>query len=484
MKKLNRREFLAASALGTAGLVAGSGARAASTAGPNILFIMTDQQSAAMLSCAGNPNLQTPAMDRLAASGVRFERAYATNPVCVPSRFSLQTGLMPSAIGMNQNEDTDSAAVTEDMIRNSLGNVLRNAGYETVFGGKTHFPKRMRDLREIGYRNLTGDSREGLARACAEFIKGRARAAHDRPFFLFASFINPHDICYMAINAHARAHGGQNTGNLDSRTCEQVLDKARASGDLHEFVQRNCPPLPPNHNVPQNEPEGITLDYTEVRPFRSWVRQNWTEDDWRLHRWAYCRLTEMVDREIGIVLAGLTAAGLEDNTLIVFTSDHGDHDSAHKLEHKSILYEEAVRIPFIMNWKGRIEAGGIDDVHLVSNGLDLLPTLCDYAGIDVPAGRPGSSVRPLAERKDVPWRRHMVVESQNARMIRSDRFKYCVYESGRNRDQFTDLKNDPGEMNNVAGNVEFEAELKRHRGLLAEWVDTTGDAIGAGYIVK
>ena len=141
MKKLNRREFLAASAAGTAGLLAGSGARAASAERPNILFIMTDQQSAGMSSCAGNPHLQTPAMDRLAASGIRFERAYATNPVCVPSRFSLQTGLMPSAIGMSQNEDAATAVVTDDMMRNSLGNLLRNAGYETVYGGKTHFPE-------------------------------------------------------------------------------------------------------------------------------------------------------------------------------------------------------------------------------------------------------------------------------------------------------------------------------------------------------
>jgi choline-sulfatase len=480
MTELNRREFLAASAAGAAGLLAGNGAHAVPAERPNILFIMTDQQSAGMLSCAGNAHLQTPAMDRLAASGVRFERAYATNPVCAPSRFSLQTGLMPSAIGMSRNEDVDSAVVTDETIRNSLGNLLRGGGYETVFGGKTHFPKRMHNLEEVGYRNLTNDCREPLARSCADFIRG----PHEKPFFLFASFINPHDICYMAITAPARAQGGKNVDNLDSRSCEEVLDKARSSGDLHEFVQQNCPPLPANFNVPENEPEGIALDYTEVRPFRSWVRQNWTEDDWRLHRWAYCRLTEMVDREIGIVLDALAASGIEDNTLIVFTSDHGDHDSAHKLEHKSIPYEEAARIPFVMSWKGRIEAGRIDDAHLVSNGLDLLPTLCDYAGVDVPAGKPGLSVRPLAEGKAAEWRRHVVVESQNARMIRSDRFKYCVYESGRNREQFTDLTSDPGEMKNLSGAAEFEAEVKRHRELLAEWVEKTGDAIGARYIVK
>jgi arylsulfatase A-like enzyme len=192
----------------------------------------------------------------------------------------------------------------------------------------------------------------------------------------------------------------------------------------------------------------------------------------------------MVDREIGTVLEALAASGLEENTLIVFTSDHGDFDSAHKLEHKSILYEEAVRIPFIMSWKGRIGAGGIDDAHLVSNGLDLLPTLCDYAGAEMPAGRPGSSVRPLAEGKSPLWRDHVVVESEKGRMVRSARFKYCVYRSGRNREQFTDLENDPGEMNNLAGKAEADAEMKRHRWLLAEWVEKTEDRIGAAYIIK
>jgi len=480
---MKRREFIAATAGGLAGLILNDKVPAAASAErqtrPNILFIMTDQQHAGMMNCTGNKWLKTPALDRLAASGIRFERAYACNPVCVPNRFSLQTGLMPSTIGMSHNGDSREAAVTEAMIQQSLGRLFSRAGYETVYGGKVHLPRKMKGIENLGYRNLTGDSRRGLAEACAEFIKGK----HTRPFLLFASFINPHDICYMAINDFSRTQGEPVRSNTDSKTCEGVLDRARKSGDVAAFVQSNCPPLPANHNVPASEPECVTQKYTEARAFRAYVRKNWSEDQWRLHRWLYCRLTEMVDAEIGIVLDALRDAGLDDNTLVVFTSDHGDMDSAHKLEHKSVLYEEAMRVPLLMSYKGVIPGGRIDNTHLVSNGLDLLPTLCDYAGIRIPKGLQGDSLRALAEgRKPRRWRDFVVCESQNGRSLRTDRFKYAIYDSGENREQLTDLKNDPGEMNNLAGRAEYVGVLNEHRRLLRRWVEETGDKIAAGYV--
>ena len=191
----------------------------------------------------------------------------------------------------------------------------------------------------------------------------------------------------------------------------------------------------------------------------------------------------MVDAHIAVVLDALKQSGLEDDTIVIFTSDHGDMDSAHKLEHKSILYEEAARIPFIMSHKNHIPKGKIDDTHLISNGLDLICTLCDYAGVEAPKGLSGASVRPLAEGKKAPnWRTSVVVESQNGRMLRTDRYKYCIYDSGTNREQLTDLKNDPGEMKNLASDPEFKTILDQHRKLMGEWVKQTGDTIGAKYV--
>lgn len=480
---MKRREFIAATAAAALGLtprqITLATDRLKKVKRPNILFIMTDQQSAGMMSCTGNIWLQTPALDRLAASGIRFERSYACNPVCVPSRFSLQTGLMPSAIGMGHNGDSGQAAVTNAMVEQSLGRLLKKAGYETVYGGKVHLPRKMGSVENLGYRNLTSDRRLGLAKACTEFIKGR----HTKPFFLFASFINPHDICYMAINDFNRSQGKAPMGNTDSKVCEAVLDRARKTGDIDAFVKKHCPALPANHAVPEAEPECITEKFVNARLFRAHIRKNWTESQWRLHRWAYCRLTEMVDEKIGILIDALREAGLEENTLVVFTSDHGDMDSAHKMEHKSVLYEEAVRIPFIMSYKGTIPAGKVNNTHLISNGLDLLPTLCDYAGIDIPKGRPGRSVRLLAEGKSGNNGREFVaVESQNGRMVRTDRFKYCIYDSGSHAEQLTDLKNDPGEMKNLAEAEEYKDVLKKHRRFLRRWTEEIGDKIGIEYI--
>ena len=334
---MNRRDFIkntvAAAEYMTLGGIACTNNNPPKSKKPNILYIMTDQQSARMLSCAGNKWLKTPALDQLAASGIRFNRAYACNPVCVPSRFSLQTGLMPSAIGMGRNEDSPNAHVTDEIIRQSLGNLLNNTGYNVTYGGKVHLPEGMKELSDLGYQNLTSDPRQTLADTCAAFIKQK----HDKPFFLFASFINPHDICYMAINDFLRTQGKNPYQNTDSKTCEMILDQARQSKDLNAFVNDNCPELDSNHEIPENEPECITRNYTEARPFRAFIRKNWSELQWRLHRWAYCRLTEMVDEKIGILLNALKQAGLEKDTLVIFTSDHGDMDSAHKMEHKSVL---------------------------------------------------------------------------------------------------------------------------------------------------
>jgi arylsulfatase A-like enzyme len=178
-------------------------------------------------------------------------------------------------------------------------------------------------------------------------------------------------------------------------------------------------------------------------------------------------------------------AGIEDNTLVVFTSDHGDHSGSHRLEHKSILYEEAVRVPFVMSHQGVIPAGAVDDTHLVSVGLDLLPTVLDYAGIAIPGDLLGASVRPLAEGRTVAsWRDHLIVESQNGRMVRTERFKYNVYEPGENREQLIDLESDPGEMKNLAHDDAHKDTLDHHRTLLANWVEQTGDEIGRKYVVQ
>ena len=124
---------------------------------PNILLIVTDQQHAGMMSCAGNRWLKTPAMDSLASLGTRFERAYSTNPVCVPSRFSLLTGHYPSVIGMRHNGSETSNA--EAFLNRAMGTVFRRAGYRTMYGGKVHLPGAMRNIKECGFETVISRER-------------------------------------------------------------------------------------------------------------------------------------------------------------------------------------------------------------------------------------------------------------------------------------------------------------------------------------
>ena len=316
---------------------------------------------------------------------------------------------------------------------------------------------------------ISKDQRAGLADACAQFIAQK----HERPFLLVASFINPHDICYMAINAFQKK---PSTGFLaEALAMPQGMSRK-------EFVERHCPPLPANFEVPPDEPEGVTE--VDPRTFRLYVRDNWTEEDWRLHRWAYCRLTERVDAEIGRVLEALRANGLEENTLVVFCSDHGDMDGAHRLEHKSVLYEEAQRVPWLISSEGRHQAGPGRRDHLVSTGLDLIPTLCDYAGISPPEALAGRSVRALAEgRETASWRSSLVTESKHSRAIRTSRFKYTVYDVGKRRELLVDLKKDPGEMKNLAEDSAYLEALTTHRELLRKWYRENLERLTDNYIV-
>ncbi len=454
---------------------------------PNVIYVFTDQQHAGMMSCTGNPHLQTPAMDSLARTGVRFERAYSANPVCVPSRVAMLTGHFPSRFGMQSNGELGTTKIPDSVLQQSLGSLFRSAGYRTVYGGKTHVPGK---IEQYGFEVLTGDQRQTLADSCVQFLQQK----HEQPFLLVASFINPHDICYMAINDFERAGGSGLKGKAkkaakkDSPTAPHQVALAaalqRPAGLSDEEFLAQLPPLPANLEPPQGEPD-ILAGASHGTGFRAHAFANWGERQWRLHRWAYCRLTELVDREIGQVLQTLRDTGLEDNTLVVFSSDHGDHDGAHRLEHKSTFYEEAARVPFIVSYKGVTKPGLVDRTHVVSSGLDLIPTLCDFAGIAVPPDLPGRSVRALAEGRDPGvWRPFVVSETHYGRMVCSGRFKYCVYESGERRESLVDLVADPGEMQNLAAAPEHASVLQQHRDCLRQWLDGYGDQFATEYAVR
>ena len=436
---------------------------------PNILFIIADQVQADGLSCAGDLYVKTPALDSLAATGARFALAYCADPVCEPSRFSMFTGMLPSRVRLERNEDNEVAEkiVMPGLLANSMGQLFRRAGYETVYGGKVHLPM---TPEAAGFRYIEKDEGPKLAETCAKFL----RAPHHRPFLLVASFINPHDICFMAISE------AQHPGTIKGPKPLMEAVKLPAGMKPPEFAAE-WPPLPANFAIPEGEPENILSG--DPRAFRLYAREHFTANDWRLHRWAYARLTELVDGQVGQVLSALRETGLETNTLVVFVSDHGDMDASHHLEHKSVFYDEAARVPFIVSWTGVTKPGLVDREHLVSSGLDLIPTLCDFAGIETPAPLKGRSVRGLAQGMTTTWPDSVVAENGSSRMVRSARYKYVVYSGGARREMLTDMVNDPGELKNLASYPAFAAVLEDHRRLLKQWYQLNGENLDSKYIV-
>ena len=149
-----------------------------------------------------------------------------------------------------------------------------------------------------------------------------------------------------------------------------------------------------------------------------------------------------------------------------------------------MLYEEAQRVPLVVSWKGVTRPGLVDTEHLVSTGLDLIPTLCDFAGIPVPKELPGRSVRSLAEgRKPQAWRDFLAAEGNHSRALRTARFKYTVYDVGERREMLVDLEKDPGEMKNLAGDAAFREVLEDHRKRLRQWMEESRDNLAQGYVV-
>lgn len=435
---------------------------------PNVVFINTDQQHAGMMSCTGNPWLKTPAMDRIANEGIRFERAYCSNPVCLPSRFSWFTGRMPSELGIWDNKNPHIEEVPAQVLDHCIGRLLKNAGYRVGYGGKVHLPGDM-SPETMGCENITEDKRDDLASVSADWIKDRA-AEPEQSFFLSLCLVNPHDICFMGMREYVR-ETRKDDSDLNVNERWLLSDDPVEMTELNKalqipegvseavFFDRHCPPLPPNHEPQQGEAEAIR-DSFKTSAFRQYIRDQWDEKTWRMHRWAYCRLTERVDQQITVILDALDEAGLADNTLVIFTSDHGDHDGSHKLDQKTIPYEEAARIPLALRWPQQIRPGQIDTGHVVSNGLDVLPTICAAAGVSWPDDLCGKDLMALAgDDKANSFHEAVPIECKLGRAIVRGAYKYMRFNNGERSEQLFDLNNDPHETRNHLDDPELADDL-------------------------
>lgn len=454
--------------LGLGALVAGiPWAGAETPKRPNVLIITTDQQKGDALGVAGNPWARTPNMDSIASQGVYFTRSYCSYPLCSPSRGSLHTGRMPHEIGVDRNEMGIGRGVTVS------GQVFRAAGYETGYCGKWHLPfdigiprdnnggfeilnkydppDKKKDQKKAGKapRQMVSEVDQAAVNVAIEFLKRK----RDKPFYLVVSLQNPHDVCFLANDLMARP--------------------------LHQkygpFGSEPLPPLPAN----------FASVVPALADLASPKHQEWSEDRWRRFCYGYYRLLEEVDGQIGQVLDTLRRTGQEDNTLIVFTSDHGEGLAAHHWCGKQMFYEEEAGVPLIISFKGVTPWSRVDRAHLVST-LDVLPTICDYAGVKAPDLVRGESLRGVIEHPERPGHEFVVSEMSPSMpgnppgpgrsfMVRTAKYKYMVLSTLAEKptEVLFDMDADPGETKDLAPEPALASVLDHHRRLLAEWKKTT-----------
>jgi arylsulfatase A-like enzyme len=255
--------------------------------------------------------------------------------------------------------------------------------------------------------------------------------------------------------------------------CEYARGQELPDATIVPSPLADCPSLPSNFDIAPNEPEAIRME--QRANIKLYPTLNYSADDWRRYRDAYYRLVEHIDIEIGKIITALEKNKMLENTVIIFSSDHGDGVGAHQWNQKSVLYEEVVNIPFIVRLPKAKNAGKVKS-QLINNGLDFFATVCDYAGAKLPTLCQGKSMRPLLE-NDIKEEIHPYIVSEtlfdrgttNGWMVRTARYKYIVYDKGLNPEQLFDMKNDRGEMVNLAVEQKYKSVLLEYNHKLNVW---------------
>ena len=447
---------------------------------PNIILIITDQHNVDMIHALGGANSQyvsTPHLDRLVNSGYSFTNCWCTNPLSVPSRFAMLTGESPLGYGVRNNYPPPELRekIVPMLEQRAMGAWFRKAGYQTYYGGKVHAPfangnSMYNDIKGYGFEFIETGDRQPLADAGSKLL--RERTSTD-PFLLVLSFINPHDIC-MEANEMIQA-GGKRGEEVDrnSQRYRQIMGDLQPVRDAYMAKGSECfesdavVPLPSNFAVADKHP--VARERANANPLR-------TDAEWRRYIWAYHRLVERVDRQIGQVLDALDASPFRDHTFVVFTSDHGEMAASHQLVGKNILLNECQKVPFVISGKGITPR--TDAQTVVNNGLDLLPTLCGIAGIAAPEELAGSSLWGLVQgmQDAKPMRDYLFLECFNAfQLLQQGRYKYTICERVNDfPEMFVDLANDPLEKGNAIDDPASKAKIEELRIIMQRELATHG----------
>lgn len=422
---------------------------------PNLILLSIDEMIYNAMSFTGNPWVSTPNIDNLMKEGIYFQRAYTTNPVCSPARASWATGLYTSENGSNLN----FCRMLDECP--DIGQLMNKNGYYPAHAGKWHVEGRnVRDsFHCLYYGNDEIWAMGGEIFDCATThaaISFLEEYQGEKPFYLQIGYINPHDICEYLHNYEFK--------------------------DIPDFDKwkwkEELPSLPQNF--------GILPDETAVmKAFRRSedclihkdiyrAVNGWSEYEWRYYIWNYYRYVEKVDAEIGKIVNVLKQSRWRENTVVLFTADHGESLAEHSMFQKFTLYEESIRVPFaVIDFSGKYVAGKGQVSDALISGVDVFGTLCDYAGIATHSD--AGSVRPLVENREEKHRESVYVENNYwGRALVTEKYKLIMdYIPDRERAdymppeakthqvgdvQLFDLHADPFETENLAGQKPEEVE--------------------------
>jgi arylsulfatase len=451
------------------------------TSKPHLLFIMDDQHRPDCLGSEGNRVIRTPNMDRLAREGMRFSRAYSCTPTCTPARAALLTGLAP------WNHGVLGTGAVGRKYSYTMPQALGDAGYRTMSIGKLHYTPQ---------RNLHG-FQSALLDESGRIGSPDFRSDYRSWFWSEAPNLDP-DATGVGFNDYKgkayvlpeRLHPTTWIADCSVRFIESY-QRAQPFFLKVSFERPHSPYDPPqrwmNHYAGANIPKPKIGKWAEHYAKRSWDRDDiWHGDvgaeQTRIAREAYYGSVSYVDEQIGRILAALEKRGWLEQTLIVFTSDHGDMTGDHYLWRKSYAYDLSARIPMIVRWpKGMASAqrGSVSEQPVELR--DVFPTMLDAAGVSASRQLDGRSLLDLVRGRGSDWRKHIDLEhdvcydpSNHWNALTDGKTKY-IFHAREGAEQLFDLKSDPHELNDLSGLTQHSALLRDWRGKMLGHLAERGD---------
>ena len=389
---------------------------------PNILFIMTDDHAAHAMSCYGSRVNQTPHLDRIAKEGMRFDNCFVTNSICTPSRATILTGKYSHLNGVPVFNVFDGA-------QPHVGKYLQAAGYHTGVIGKWHLGSQPTGfdvwtilpgqgvyndpffLDPNGRRQIKGYATDVITDLAIEFLEKRPK---DKPFFLKYHHKAPHRE-WTPDEKHRQMFAGKTIPEPATLRDDYAgrSDALKRNGQrVFDHLNRRDLKLRPPANLQGPERQRWMNDHpTEVEIEENGRKKVLKGEE--LNRWKYQRYmqdylacVQSVDDNVGRVLDYLDKSGLRDNTIVIYTSDQGFFLGEHGLYDKRFMYEECLRMPFIVRWPNVIKPGSVQEQIAIN--ADFAPTFMDAAGLPVPADMQGRSLLPLLKGESpADWRSSM-----------------------------------------------------------------------------